>query len=86
MQFVDIGINLTNAQFRQDYAEVVVRARNAGVTMLLLTGTNMSASHDVLALAAQLGERCFTTVGIHPHDASSWNTDTLLELTHLLAD
>ena len=36
----DIGVNLTSTQFAKDRDQVVKRAREAGVTGLLITGTN----------------------------------------------
>ena len=36
----DIGVNLTSTQFAADRQKVVKRARDAGVTGMLITGTN----------------------------------------------
>ena len=36
----DIGVNLTSTQFAADRDKVVKRAREAGVTGMLITGTN----------------------------------------------
>lgn len=70
----DIGVNLTSSQFARDRDEVVARARAAGVHGMLLTGTNL---HESKA-AQQLAERfdcCWSTAGVHPHDASSWSSE-----------
>ncbi|EHC3600412.1 hydrolase TatD, partial [Salmonella enterica subsp. enterica serovar Enteritidis] len=40
----DIGVNLTSSQFSRDRDEVVSRARAAGVSGMLLTGTNLHES------------------------------------------
>lgn len=69
----DIGVNLTSKQFARDRAEVVERARQAGVQGLLITGTNLKASREALALASDYPDYCWSTAGVHPHDASTWS-------------
>lgn len=69
----DIGVNLTSSQFAKDYAEVVARARDAGVSGMLLTGTNKHESEQAQRMAREL-VNCWSTAGVHPHDSSSWNT------------
>lgn len=84
MQFVDIGVNLTNPQFGQDQADIWSRAQANGVVKMLLTGTHLPSSHEVLELAMRLGEGVYSTAGIHPHDASSWQQNSYAELKQLL--
>lgn len=79
----DIGVNLTSSQFSRDRDEVVSRARAAGVSGMLLTGTNLHES----AQAQQLARRysgCWSTAGIHPHDSRSW-TDSAAAAVYALA-
>ncbi|RNM22281.1 3'-5' ssDNA/RNA exonuclease TatD [Dickeya undicola] len=80
----DIGVNLTSSQFRSDREQVVARARQAGVTGLLLTGTSAEESEQARQLAAQYPGYCWSTAGVHPHDASGWSDDTA-GLIHQLA-
>lgn len=68
----DIGVNLTSPQFAADRLQVVERARAAGVTGMLITGTSLSGSQEASALAQRFPGYCWSTAGIHPHDASSW--------------
>ncbi|WP_368083927.1 3'-5' ssDNA/RNA exonuclease TatD [Klebsiella michiganensis] len=79
----DIGVNLTSSQFSRDRDEVVSRARAAGVSGMLLTGTNLHES----AQAQQLARRysgCWSTAGVHPHDSRSW-TDSAAAAVYALA-
>ena len=69
MELCDIGVNLTNNRFNDDWQDTVHRASNAGVTKLIITGTDIQESRDALAMAEQLPEHCYATVGIHPHYA-----------------
>ncbi|WNN48433.1 3'-5' ssDNA/RNA exonuclease TatD [Siccibacter colletis] len=71
----DIGVNLTSSQFDPDRDEVVARAAAAGVTGMLLTGTNLHESQQAAALAARY-PNCWSTAGVHPHDSSSWQAES----------
>ena len=81
--WVDIGVNLTAAQFAADRAQVVRRAREAGVDKLLLTGTSLADSAEALRLADEYG--LHATVGVHPHHASEWQCDSSALLQRLAA-
>lgn len=81
--WVDIGVNLTATQFAADRDEVVARARAAGVERMLLTGTSLPDSAEVLQLAEQY--QLHATVGVHPHHASEWQADSDAQLRRLAA-
>ncbi|WP_058911818.1 3'-5' ssDNA/RNA exonuclease TatD [Entomohabitans teleogrylli] len=78
----DIGVNLTSSQFVKDSDDVVLRAREAGVSGMLITGTSLRESERALALA-QRYPGCWSTAGIHPHDASTWGEESAGQLSHL---
>jgi TatD DNase family protein len=67
---VDIGCNLTHQSFAPDLAEVIARARAAGVTPLV-TGTSVQESRHAIDIAERFGLNC--TAGIHPHHAKDVN-------------
>ncbi|MCL2893511.1 3'-5' ssDNA/RNA exonuclease TatD [Brenneria tiliae] len=69
----DIGVNLTSSQFAKDREQVVARAKQAGVSGMLITGTGVAESRQALALAQQYPAYCWSTAGVHPHDASRWD-------------
>ncbi|WP_407331841.1 3'-5' ssDNA/RNA exonuclease TatD [Enterovibrio sp. 27052020O] len=68
---IDIGVNLTSARFDKDRDDVVMRAQQAGVTAILLTGTDLESSPHAAALATQYPDYAYATAGVHPHDAKS---------------
>lgn len=78
----DIGVNLTSPQFAKDHADVVLRSKQAGVSGMLLTGTNLHESEQALAMA-QMYEGCWSTAGVHPHDASQWQESTEVAIRKL---
>lgn len=80
----DIGVNLTSSQFAKDRDDVVARAQAAGVSGMLLTGTNLHESQQAQQLAKHY-PRCWSTAGVHPHDSSSWTQDTADALRQLAA-
>jgi len=83
---IDIGVNLLHEQFDADRAAVLERARGAGVTHVILTGTDVENSRAAAAFAAADPAFLSATAGIHPHDAArapnGWQ-EALLKLAQL---
>ena len=82
---VDIGVNLTHRAFRKHWRDVVRRAIDAGVIKLILTGTSISGSKECLELCQtwldETGTKnLFATVGVHPHDAKTWNNEHRIKI------
>jgi TatD DNase family protein len=69
MNLVDIGVNLAHDSFDADRAEVIARARAAGVARMIITGSSLASSEAAVGLAQQ-DPALFATVGVHPHHAS----------------
>ena len=82
MRLTDICVNLTNGQFNVDREDVVQRAREAGVQMVV-TATDLASTREAIALSQQFDLRC--TAGVHPHDAGNVGSDWLTQLESLAA-
>lgn len=82
--FIDIGINLTNRQFYHERDEIINRALDNGVEQMILTGTSIRGSKESAEIAEDYPEILFSTAGIHPHDAKSFNEHSMNELRGLL--
>jgi TatD DNase family protein len=82
--FIDIGINLTNKQFYNEQEEIINRALDNGVEQMILTGTSIRGSKESAEIAEDYPEILFSTAGIHPHDAKSFNNESRNELRKLL--
>jgi len=67
-----------------DPADVVARAREAGVTRILTVGTDVAGSRRALELAEQY-EEVFAILGIHPHAAGDATDADVAEVRELLA-
>lgn len=76
---IDIGVNLLHPQFDPDRRAVIERSRLAGVTEMIVTGTDLEMSSAAVHLCRQPGAALCCTAGIHPHDAGSapsgWRED-----------
>lgn len=79
---VDIGANLTHESFQRDLADVIARAKAANVATLIVTGTDIEHAEQALELAKQT-PGIYATAGVHPHDASGWNSDVARQLKAL---
>jgi len=66
---VDSHCHLQDPQFDGDRQAVLQRAREAGVSALVVIGTDLESSRRAVDLADS-HESVYATVGIHPHNAS----------------
>lgn len=81
----EIGINLTSNQFDKDRTQVVERAREAGLSGMLITGTSAQESVEAQILAADHPDFCWSTAGVHPHQASGWDEHVERSIRQLAA-
>lgn len=83
---IDIGINLTSAQFASDADAVLARAFGAGVTGIILTGTSCEGSVQSGLAARRQPNRLWFTAGVHPHYANRWSNKDLSVFKSLWTD
>ena len=83
VELVDICFNFTHSSFRKDEQLVLQRALEAGVTTLMITGSSVAASRYGIELAEHQPDHLYATVGIHPHLAQDWTSNSLAELRDL---
>src|SRR5262249_41215749 len=72
----------THAHLGADAADVLERARAAGVTRVVVVATTVEGAHAVLARAEE-HDGVFACLGVHPHEAGA--PGNLVELRSLLA-
>jgi TatD DNase family protein len=73
MELIDIGVNLAHDSFDPDRGDVLARARDAGVTTFIVTGSSRESSHGSAALCAAHPGELYCTAGVHPHHASGYD-------------
>ncbi len=81
---IDIGSNLAHASFANDRDAVMARAARAGVRRQVVTGADLDSSRQAAALAAQHPARLWSTAGVHPHHAQSFQASQRADLSDLL--
>jgi TatD DNase family protein len=75
----------THAHLGDDAADVIERARLAGVSRIVTVATTLAGAHQALTLAEE-HDGVYAALGIHPHEAASFDTAELIELRALLAE
>ncbi len=82
---IDIGANLAHESFAPDFDEVLQRARAAGLRYLLLTGSSLQSTEQVIAISRE-HDWLFGTAGIHPHEARNCDADVMQQIGELARD
>ena len=77
MIFVDSHCHIDGEQFDADRDEVVQRAKDAGVKIMLTVGTGNPHDGEIerAVRCAEKYENVFASVGVHPHDAKLYNDE-----------
>jgi TatD DNase family protein len=84
-QIIDTHAHPHSRQFDADRDAVLERARVAGVSTLVIVGTDPASNRAALALA-RTGATYWATAGIHPHDAKDATPADWDELERMAAD
>lgn len=78
----DTHAHLTMPEY-QDINEVLSRAKAAGLQFIIDVGFDMASSEKSTILSAE-SDFVYTAVGIHPHDAKSFNEECYRKLKGLI--
>lgn len=82
-EYIDIGVNLTGSSFNSDLDDVIQRALDAGVSQMIVTGTDLHHSQAALELSCRYPGILKSTAGVHPHHASEFDNNTISGLRAL---
>ena len=85
-KWIDIGVNLTDSSFDNDYQHVIEQAIESGVSTLILTGTTLKDSEQAIALCQEYPDVLYCTVGVHPHYAKDHSEVDFRQLHSLIAE
>lgn len=80
---IDTHTHLNDDKFALDLDEVIQRANEAGVERIIVCGYDLQSSRDAIDLACKF-DCVYATVGVHPHDAKSYDKeveDAIVELS-----
>ncbi len=82
--FADSHAHLDEPEMLRDQEQVLARAREAGVVLIINVGIGRRSSQAVVATAAQ-HEGVFATVGVHPHGVGTLRAAEFSRLQDLAA-
>ena len=82
---IETHAHLDFPEFDDDRDAAVTRAHAAGVHTIINIGTDFDSCERSLALAERY-DRVFAVLGIHPHDAKSWDGNRSADRLKRLAD
>ena len=85
MELVDTHCHLNFRRYDHDRDEVLRRARNAGVTRIIVPAIDLASCQQALALAHS-EEGVFAAVGIHPNSSADFEDSWLDELRQLASE
>lgn len=86
MTLIDSHCHLDAEEYDADRSDVLARAWAAGVTAVVVPGTDRRSSSRAVDLVEEVlpeGPRLFAAVGIHPHSASEHDADAMAALEEL---
>jgi TatD DNase family protein len=86
MNLVDIGANLSHESFVDDLDEVVSAAQAAGVSHIIVTGTDQNSNEAAMNLSQAQPEIFSCTAGFHPHVAQSFDENALASVRALASE
>jgi len=82
MELVDTHAHLDFPRFDKDRKEVIERAIDGGVKIIVNIGSSMTSSRNSVELSRRYNE-IYSVVGIHPHNADSFNLNVSKKLESL---
>lgn len=82
---IDTHSHLFVEEFDGDRAEVMRRAREAGVQRILMPNIDLASVEPMLRTCAEYPDFCFPMIGLHPTEVGADNRKALAELKALLS-
>jgi len=86
MNLIDIGANLSHESFSHDLEAVITAAQEAGVSHIIVTGTDQQSNEAALQLAQTSPDILSCTAGFHPHVAESFDEKSSLAIRELASE
>ena len=69
IQLVDCHAHIQGGEYDEDRSRVLLRARDAGLAAIVVSGTDVASSRAAIHLA-ESDPHIWASAGIHPHDAA----------------
>lgn len=76
MNFIDTHTHLDGEEYKDDLAEVVARAKQAGVSRVLIPAINLKGLPHLLEVCRQYAGYAYPMAGLHPEDVNqNWREE-----------
>ncbi|WP_133405731.1 TatD family hydrolase [Parashewanella tropica] len=82
-KYIDIGVNLVGSKLEHRLDTVLQEANQHHVEAMVIIGSDLDESADVINTCSHYPNQLFATAGVHPHHASSWNSHSRNRLIEL---
>lgn len=80
---IDTHAHLEGEEFAEDRAEMMARAREAGVSKVLVPSIDLASAQRVLDLCAQYPDFAYPMIGLHPEEVKDDWREVLREMKSL---
>ena len=81
---IDTHSHIYEPVFRADREDVIMRAKQAGVELILLPNINAESIEQMLDLCYRYPDYCFPMMGLHPTDIEEDYKQVLIDMEALL--
>ena len=81
---IDTHCHLDGEEFAADRDEVVARAREAGVSKILVPAIDLQSCQTVMDTCRQYPDYCYPMLGLHPEEARADWREVLAQIKHSL--
>jgi len=85
VNLTDTHCHLNFKNYKDDLPGILERARESGLSRILVPAIDLESSHEILSLVDS-DPMLFAAVGVHPNSGKSWNLDTLEMLRELASN
>ena len=83
-KLIDTHSHLFAEEFNADRAEVMNRAREAGITHIVMPNIDMASIEPMLRVCAEYPDLCYPTIGLHPTEVKEDYRQVLAQMKTLL--
>ncbi|GGI88063.1 TatD family hydrolase [Shewanella gelidii] len=82
-KYIDIAVNLVGSALEKDLHTIIENAVNQQVSPLIVIGSDVEESEQASKLCQQYPQQLFSTAGVHPHQAKTWDDQSCERLKQL---
>lgn len=86
MQFIDTHSHIYEEEFNEDIDEVIIRAKEAGVSKIFLPNVNRDSILPMLKLCLEYPGYCLPMIGLHPEDIKEDYRQVLDDMHEMVLD